>query len=51
MPDNNHSEEAHMISSAVEVHKAFHISRREGFVALVLLVFLITKKKPIKSGT
>ncbi len=41
MPDDNHSEEPHMISSAVEVHKVFHISRREQVVALLLLVFLL----------
>jgi Ca2+/Na+ antiporter len=34
-------EDPHMISSAHEVHKAFHISRREAYVAIALFIFYL----------
>ncbi|MFX1343177.1 MAG: hypothetical protein ACFFAL_10865, partial [Promethearchaeota archaeon] len=34
-------EDSHMISSAHEVHKAFHISRREAYVAIALFIFYL----------
>ena len=34
-------EDPHMISSAHEVHQAFHISRRESYVAIVLFIFYL----------
>ena len=34
-------EDPHMISSAHEVHQAFHISRRESYVAIALFIFYL----------
>lgn len=34
-------EDSHMISSSPEIHKAFHISRREAYVAIALVIFYL----------
>ncbi len=34
-------EDSHIISSAHEVHKAFHISRREAYLAIALFIFYL----------
>jgi cation:H+ antiporter len=41
MTADDNPEDSHMISSDVEIHKTFYISRKEGFLAFVLLVFLL----------